>query len=71
MIKLKEILLEGELDSDVRDYVTKNYKKLIQPGIQKMLEGVEAETKNGGAQLSEVSKLILKIAKYQMEVWDN
>ena len=72
-VLLKENFQEGQNpDSEIFDFVSKNYKKIIAPGIEKMLIEFDSKFPNASPQqINKATKTILDIAKYQIQVWNN
>ena len=64
---------EAEIsNNEIYEYVSKNYKPFIAPGVQKMLEGLDKKFKDlDPKQQKLVFENVSKIMKYQMEVWNN
>jgi hypothetical protein len=69
----EEIINEAETsNSEIYEYVSKNYKPFIAPGVQKMLEGLDKKFNDlDSKQQKLVFENVSKIMKYQMEVWNN
>ena len=69
----EKLINEAEIsNSEIYEYVSKNYKSFIAPGVQKMLEGLDKKFNNlNPKQQKLVFEEVSKIMKYQMEVWNN
>jgi hypothetical protein len=69
----EEIINEAEIsNSEIYEYVSKNYKPFIAPGVQKMLEGLDKKFNDlDPKQQKLVFDSVSRVMKYQMEVWNN
>jgi hypothetical protein len=72
-VLLNENFQEGtNPESEAYDFISKNYKKIIAPSIQKMLIEFDKEFPDATPQqINKATKTLLEIAKYQIEVWNN
>jgi hypothetical protein len=72
-VLLNENFQEGtNPESEAYDFISKNYKKIIAPAIQKMLIEFDKEFPDATPQqINKATKTLLEIAKYQIEVWNN
>ena len=62
---------EGGEESQAYEFVSKNYKAMIAPGVEKMLTEFDKKfPKATPEQVAKVTKTILDLAKYQIKVWN-
>ena len=62
---------EGGEESQAYEFVSKNYKAMIAPGVEKMLTEFDKKfPKATPQQVAKVTKTILDLAKYQIKVWN-
>ena len=73
MQRIAGLITEAEIsNSEIYEYVSKNYKSFIAPGVQKMLEGLDKKFNDlDPKQQKLVFDSVSRVMKYQMEVWNN